>query len=116
MGSGFWFKKFRVKLAQVSKIGFVVLRQVFASKRFHFANSVFSGLRFVWSSQVSEIGYISLAKVLASLVRAFSPGSFFRQFCFSAKSVFSKGFSKFFTLRFGKSVMFSKIKVGLVKN
>jgi hypothetical protein len=47
------------------------LSKVFAGKRFHLAKSVFSGLHFVWQSQVSKIGYIFSAKVLAGLVRAF---------------------------------------------
>jgi hypothetical protein len=65
-----------------------------ASKRFHFAKSIFHGLRFVWSSQVSEIGYIFLAKVSASLVRAFCQVHFLWQNQFLAKSVFSIGFGK----------------------
>ena len=48
-----------------------------AGKRFHFAKSVFSGLRFIRSNQALKIGYIFSAKVLVSLVRAFLPGSFF---------------------------------------
>jgi len=53
------------------------LVKVLASKWFYFAKSVFYGLRFVWQSQVSKTGFSFLAKVLASLIRAFSPGSFF---------------------------------------
>jgi hypothetical protein len=73
-------------------------------------------LRSFWQCQVSEIGYIFSTKVLASWVWAFSPGSFFWQSKFFAKSVFCKGYDKFSVLRFGKSVVFSKIKDGLVKN
>ena len=97
-GHGFLFKKFRVKFAQVSKIGFKVLAKVLAGKRFHFAKSVFHGSCFVWSNQVSEIGYIFSEKVLVSSILAFSPGAFFFwQSKFFAKSVFSKGFSKGFS-------------------
>jgi len=91
IGSRFWFKKFRVKFAQVSKIGFVVFGQVLVSKRFHFAKSVFHGLRFVWSSQVSKIGFKVFSKsfgkfgsgFFASLI--FSGKTFFLQSQFSAK-------------------------------
>ena len=79
------FKKFRLKLVQASKIGFKVLGKVLAGKRFHFAKSSFSGLHFVWQSQVSKIGFKVLAIVSASLAQAFSPGSFFL-----AKFTFSK--------------------------
>ena len=51
--------------------------QVLASKRFHFAKSVFSGWRFLWSSQALKIGFKVLAKALASLVQVFQPGLFF---------------------------------------
>ena len=53
------------------------LVKVLASKSFYLAKSVFHGLRFVWQNQVSEIGFKVLAKISASLVRAFLPGSFF---------------------------------------
>ena len=71
IGSCFWFKKFRIKFAQVSKIGFKVLGKVLAGKRFHFAKSSFSGLHFVWQSQVSKIGFFFLAKVSVSLAQVF---------------------------------------------
>ena len=45
--------------------------KVLAGKSFHFAKSVFHGLFFFLQSQASKIGYIFLAKFLASLVRAF---------------------------------------------
>ncbi len=77
IGSCFGFKKFLVKFAQVSKIGFVVFSQVLVSKRFRLAMFAFSGLRSFWSSQVFKIGYIFSAKILASLVRAFSSDLFF---------------------------------------
>ena len=75
IGSCFWFNKFRVKFAQVSKIGFVVLGQVLASKLFHFAKSVF--VAFVLFGQVKFLKSASRfsVKVLASLVRAFLPSS-----------------------------------------
>ena len=74
--SGFWFKKFHFKSAQVSKIGFKILAKILAGKRFHLAKSVFHGLRFVFQNQVSEIGFKVFSKSFASLVRAFLPGSF----------------------------------------
>jgi len=42
-----------------------------------FGKVFFSGLRSFRQSQVSKIGYIFSAKVLASLVQVFSPGLFF---------------------------------------
>jgi hypothetical protein len=72
-----WLKKFRVRLTQVFKIGFKVFRQSFGKQVVSFSKVLFHGLRFVWSSQVSKIGYTFSAKVLVSLVRTFSPGSLF---------------------------------------
>jgi hypothetical protein len=51
--------------------------KVSVSKQFHFAQFVFSGWRFLWSSQVLKIGFKVLAKVLACLVQVFQPGLFF---------------------------------------
>jgi len=88
-----------------------------ASKQFHFAKSVFHGLRFVWQYQVSEIGFKIFSKSFGKFGSVFfCQIHFFWQSKLFAKSVFSKGFSKFSALRFGKSVMFSKAKVRLVKN
>ncbi len=84
IGSGLCFKKFRVKSAQASEIGFNVLVKVLASKRFHFAKSVFHGLRFVWQNQVSEIGYNFFNKSFGM----FGSG-FFVRFIFSGKVGFS---------------------------
>jgi len=70
-------QKFRTKLAQVSKNGFKVFRQSFGKQKFSFGRVRFSGLRSFWQSQALKIGFKVLAKVLASLVRAFLPGSFF---------------------------------------
>jgi len=70
-------KKFRFKLAHASEIGFVAFAQVLASKRFHLARSILSGLYFGCSNQVSKIGYAFLAKDSTSLGQAFLPGSFF---------------------------------------
>jgi hypothetical protein len=68
-----------------------------------------------------KIRFLKLAtffstKILVSLVRAFYQVHFFWQSKLFAKSVFSKGFGKFLALRFGKSVVFSKAKIRLVKN
>jgi hypothetical protein len=85
IGSCFWFKKFRAKFAQVSKIDFKVFRKSFGKRAVSFGKVIFSGLRFVGSSQALKIGCIFSAKVLASSLRAFLPGSFFL-----AKSLFRK--------------------------
>jgi len=84
IGSSFCFKKFWVKFAQASKIGFNVLVKVLASKQFHLAKSVFHGLRFVRSSQVSEIGF----KIFSKSFGKFGSG-FFVRFIFSGKVGFS---------------------------
>jgi len=77
IGSWFWFKKFRVKSAQVAKIGFKVFSQSLGKQIVSFCKVRFCGLRFFWQSQVSKIGYIFSAKVLAGLIQAFLPGLFF---------------------------------------
>ena len=74
---GFCSNSFVSNLLRSLKIGFVVLGQVLVSKRFHFTKSIFSGWRFLWSSQVLKIGFKVLAKALASLVQVFQPGLFF---------------------------------------
>jgi len=117
IGSGFLFRKFLFKFAQVSKISFKVFGLSFGEQAISFGKVVFHGLRFVLQSQVSEIGF----KIFSKSFGKFGSGFFTRlifsgKFHFLAKSVFSKGFGKFSTLRFGKSIVFSKAKVGLVKN
>jgi len=64
-------------LAQVSKIGFVILVKVRASRRFHFAKSIFSGLRSFWQSQALKIGYTFSAKFRQVWVRFFRQVYFF---------------------------------------
>jgi len=64
MGSGFWFNKFRFKLAQVSKISFKIFSKILVGKFRH-------------SPPVGKIGFSFSKKVLASLVQAFLPGSLF---------------------------------------
>jgi len=108
IGSCFWFKKFRVKFAQVAKIGFKVFSQSLGKQIVSFCKVRFCGLCFFWQSQVSKIGYIFSAKVLAGLVQALvvEPAETFCQVYFFwhksrfAKSVFSKGFGKFLALAF----------------
>ena len=85
IGSWFLLKQFRVKLAQVSKIGFKVLVKVLVSRRFHFAQFVFYGLPSLWSSQVSEIGF----KIFSKSFGKFGSG-FFARLIFSGKAIFSK--------------------------
>jgi len=79
------FKKFCVKFAQVSNIGFKVLVKVLVSRRFHFAQFVFYGLPSLWSSQVSEIGF----KIFSKSFGKFGSG-FLARFVFSGKFVFSQ--------------------------
>jgi hypothetical protein len=115
--SWFLFKKFRLKLAQASKIGFKVFSQSSGKQAVSFCVVRFFGLRFVWSSQALKIGYIFSAKVSASLGQAFSSGLFFFfQSNLFAKSVFSKGFSKSSALAFLQFKVGFVGKVGLVKN
>ena len=85
IGSWFLFKKFCVKFAQVSKIGFKVLVKVLESRQFHFAQFVFYGLPSLWLSQVSEIGF----KIFSKSFGKFGSG-FFARFIFSGKVIFSK--------------------------
>ncbi|MCK6463173.1 MAG: hypothetical protein L6Q29_05160, partial [Candidatus Pacebacteria bacterium] len=66
----FYSKSFVSNLLRFSKSASSFLGKVFASKWFHFAKSIFPGLRSFWQSQVSKIGYIFSAKVLAGLVHA----------------------------------------------
>ena len=99
----FGSKSFVLNRLRFPKSASRFLAKVLAGKRFHFAKSAFSGLHFFWQNQASKIDYIFSAKVFASLVRAlvvelvetFCQVYFFWQICFSAKSVFSKGFGKF---------------------
>ena len=85
IGSWFLFKKFCVKFAQVSKIGFKVLVKVLESRQFHFAQFVFYGLPSLWLSQVSEIGF----KIFSKSFGKFGSG-FFAKLIFSGKVIFSK--------------------------
>ena len=88
--------------------------KVSVSRRFHLAKFVFHGWHFIWSSQVSEIGF----KIFSKSFGKFGSG-FFARFIFSGKvnfsqsQFFSKGFSKFLVLRFGKRVLVSMTKSGL---
>jgi len=49
IGSCFWFKKFRVKFAQVSKIGLKVFMQSFCKQAVSFFKVRFSWLAFLWA-------------------------------------------------------------------
>ncbi len=114
MGSGFWFKKFRIKSAQVSKTGILVFGQVLTSKQFHFAKSVFSGARFFWQSQVSKIGFKVFRKSFGKV-----GSGFFSKFIFSGKLNFLQSqFSAKVSasprlLRFGNSAVLVLAKLGL---
>ena len=80
IGSCFCFKKFRVKFAQVSKIGFKVLAEILVSKRFHFAKPCFYSKGFFLQSQVYEIDF----KIFSKSFVKFCSG-FFAEFIFSGK-------------------------------
>jgi hypothetical protein len=58
--------------------------KVLAGKRFHFAKSIFCGLRFLGQSQASKIG----VKVFSKSFGKFGSG-FFARFIFSGKVAFS---------------------------
>jgi hypothetical protein len=85
---GFYSNSFGANLLRSLKSASRFLAKVLASKRFHFAKSVFSGLRSFGQSQVSKIGYTFSAKVLASLSQAFLSGSFFLANCVFGKVSF----------------------------
>jgi hypothetical protein len=85
IGSCFWFKKFRVKLAQVSKIGFKVFSLGFGKQKVSFGKVRFSWLAFFLQSQVSEIGF----KIFSKSFDKFG-SSFFAKFIFSGKVNFSQ--------------------------
>ena len=85
ISSWFWFKKFRVKSAQVAKIGFKVFSQSLGKQVVSFCKVRFCGLRFFWQSQVSKISYIFFQQKFWQV--------WFRLFCqvfFLAKSPFRK--------------------------
>ena len=71
LAHGFGSKSFVSNLLRFPKSASRFSGKVLAGKRFHFAKSIFSGLRFSWQSQVSKIGYIFSAKVSVSLVQVF---------------------------------------------
>jgi hypothetical protein len=62
IGSWFLFKKFRLKFAQVAKIGFKVFSQSSGRQAVLFYKVRFCGVRFFWQNQVSKIGYIFFSK------------------------------------------------------
>ena len=72
-------------LLRLSKSASRFLGKVSASKRFHLAKFIFSGLRFFWQSQVSEIGF----KVFSKSFDKFGSG-FSARFVFSGKVNFSQ--------------------------
>jgi len=77
IGSCFWFKKFRVKFAQVFKIGFKIFSQSFRKQTVSFGKVRFCSKSYFLQNQVSKIGFKVSTKVSASLVRAFLPSLFF---------------------------------------
>ena len=72
----FCFANFFSNWLESLKLASIFSVKVLAGKRFHFAKSVFSGLRFIRSNQALKIGYIFSAKVFVNLVRAFLAGLF----------------------------------------
>ena len=117
IGSWFWFKTFRVKLAQVSKIGFVVFSQYFGKQAVSFGKIRFSWLAFCLArssfwNRLQDFQQ-KFWKVWFWLLRRVH---FFWQSNFLVRSVFSKGFSKFSALAFFQVCNNFQNKVGLVKN
>jgi hypothetical protein len=85
IGSCFWFKKFRVKLAQVSEIGFKFFNLGFGKQAVSFGKvCFFSGSRSFWQNQVSKIGF----KVFRKSFGKFGLG-FLARLVFSSKVHFS---------------------------
>jgi len=72
-------------LLRLSKSASSFLGEVLTSKSFQLAKSVFHGLRFVWQSQVTKIGF----KIFSKSFGKFSSG-FFARFIFSGKVIFCK--------------------------
>ena len=113
-GSCFLFKKFRIKFTQVSKIGFVVLGKVLADKQFYFAKSCFVAKFIFCKVRSPKSASRFLAKVLASLVQALSPGSFFSGKLFFWQSQFlAKVLASPQLLRSANSKLISLAKSGL---
>jgi hypothetical protein len=87
-------KKFRVKLVQVSLIGFVIFAQVLASKRFHLAKSIFLARVLFNQVKFSKSASIFQQKFWQVWFGLFCQAHFFWRSNFFAKSVFSMGFGK----------------------
>jgi len=79
----FCFKKFRVKFAQVSKIGFKIFSQSFGKQAVSFGKVRFCGKSYFLQSQVSKIGF----KVFSKSFSRFGLG-FLARFIFSGKVAF----------------------------
>ncbi|MDZ7925273.1 MAG: hypothetical protein U5M23_14735 [Marinagarivorans sp.] len=93
IGSCFLLKKFRVKFAQVSKIGFMVFSQSFGKQAVSFCKVPFFWLAFFFN----QVRFLKSAtffqqKFWQVLFRLFCQVHFFWQSKLFAKSVFSKGF------------------------
>ena len=111
---GFGSKKFRVKLAQASKIGFKFFSLGFGRQAVSFGKVCFFWLAlFLVKSGFQNWLQVFWQKFRYVWFRFFRQVHFFWQSRFWVKSVFSKGFGKFSTLRFGQSVLISKDKSGL---
>ena len=80
IGSCFWFKKFHFKLAQVSKIGFVVFGQGFGRQAVSFCKVRFFWLAFL----LVKSGFQNWLPVFSKSFGEFSSG-FFARFVFSRK-------------------------------
>ena len=70
-------KSFVSNLLRFPKSASRFLAKVLAGKWFYLTKFVFSGLHFVWSSQVSEIGFKIFSKSFGMFGSGFSPGLFF---------------------------------------
>jgi len=92
ISSWFWFKKFRVKSAQVAKIGFKVFSQSLGKQVVSFCKVRFCGLRFFWQSQVSKISYIFFSKSFGRFGSGFFAKFFFWRSRLFVKSIFRHRF------------------------
>jgi len=100
IGSCFWFKKFRVKLAQVTKIGFKVFSQSLGKQVVSFCK-----VRFLW------LAFLLAKSALLNRLHFFSKSfgrfgsGFFARFIFSG---INHGLqSQFFDIGFGKFSAFA---------
>ena len=113
-GSRFLFKQFRVKFAQVSKIGFKVFSQSSGKQAVSFCKVCFFQLVFFWAKS----GFQNWLHFFSKSFGKFESGFFVRfiflgKLCFGQNQFLAKVLASPRLWRFGKSISFSKIKSGL---